>query len=109
MPAISVRTCRRPVLAVSIIALLIGKAGNLWPNGAVVEAEASMILTALETIMTEGEARRLVARRAAPEVSGVFDRLTRVWQLAAYAHRMPEDEVVRVLCDEWPQAFGEAP
>ncbi|MCB9797785.1 MAG: DUF4129 domain-containing protein [Alphaproteobacteria bacterium] len=59
--------------------------------------------------MTEGEARRLVARRAAPEVSGVFDRLTRVWQLAAYAHRMPEDEVVRVLCDEWPQAFGEAP
>ncbi|MCB9795767.1 MAG: DUF4129 domain-containing protein, partial [Alphaproteobacteria bacterium] len=59
--------------------------------------------------MTEGEARRLVRRKAPEAVSGVFDRLTRTWQLAAYAHRMPDDASVRALCDDWPGAFEEAP
>jgi hypothetical protein len=35
-----------------------------------------------------------------------FSDLTRHWQLLAYAHRAPSDEVVESLCATWPRFFG---
>ncbi|MBW2417968.1 MAG: DUF4129 domain-containing protein [Deltaproteobacteria bacterium] len=37
-----------------------------------------------------------------------FTDLTRHWQLLAYAHRAPSDEVMESLCAAWPRFFGAA-
>ena len=57
---------------------------------------------------TEGECLRYLAGRL-EEPGGLYlGRLTRAWQAAAYAHRLPEAEELRDLCRLWPSHFEAA-
>ncbi|MFO7642415.1 MAG: DUF4129 domain-containing protein, partial [Candidatus Competibacteraceae bacterium] len=56
---------------------------------------------------TEEECLRLAtARLADSELRDFFQRLTRVWQAAAYGHRPPDDATVESLCAAWPRHFA---
>jgi hypothetical protein len=56
---------------------------------------------------TELECLALV-RRARPERSRVFDRLTRLWLAARYAQEPPSAEGFDALCRDFAPVFGEA-
>ena len=53
----------------------------------------------------------LVAARPAlpPDAWTYLSALTRAWQGAAYAHSLPEDAAVQILCRDWPHHFRRAP
>lgn len=57
---------------------------------------------------TEGDCLAVVRRRAAPAATEYFARLTRAWQSTAYAHRPPDREEAKALCDGWRQHYHEA-
>jgi hypothetical protein len=58
---------------------------------------------------TEQECLRLAgARLTDPELLDFFERLTQVWQAAAYGHRSPDDATVRALCAAWTRHFAAA-
>jgi hypothetical protein len=58
---------------------------------------------------TEEDCLRLVAARLAdPELRDFFQRLTQVWQAAAYGHRPPDDATVESLCAAWTRHFAAA-
>ena len=56
---------------------------------------------------TEEECLRLAAARLpAGALLDFFQRTTRAWQAAAYAHRPPESATAQTLCQEWPRYFA---
>ena len=59
---------------------------------------------------TEGDCIRIVINHTAkPDADSVayFRKLTATWQHAAYAHRLPDEVVMRDLSQRWAQYFGE--
>ncbi len=63
--------------------------------------------TPVPTSATEEECLRLVAARLKDsELLDFFQRLTRVWQAAAYGHRPPGDAAVQSLCAAWSRHFA---
>ncbi len=54
---------------------------------------------------TEGECLRLIKRTQAQTRSQYCARLTRTWQTLAYAHQLPEESIVRSLCNDWETQF----
>lgn len=59
--------------------------------------------------LTEGECVRVVRSKGPPGSAEPFSRLARVWQLAAYAHRLPTAEEFTNLCEGWGRDFGVRP
>ncbi len=56
---------------------------------------------------TEGECIRSVKQgHQSVEITAYFMMLTRIWQNAAYAQRLPASEKMQQLCTEWQQHFG---
>jgi hypothetical protein len=56
---------------------------------------------------TEGEClRRVNASPIARERRDLFSDLTMRWQLAAYAHQLPEPDQVHALCERFATCFG---
>jgi hypothetical protein len=58
---------------------------------------------------TEGECLRRLAGRLGEAGGEYLERLTRAWQGAAYAHRLPAADELRSLCFAWQSHFGAAP
>jgi len=56
---------------------------------------------------TEDECCRLVQQQTGSALGHYFAELTLHWQRLAYAHQLPADEVMRSLCQRWPQHFEE--
>lgn len=59
---------------------------------------------------TEGDCIRIVINHdAKPDAESVayFRKLTTTWQHAAYAHRLPDDALMRDLSQRWTQHFGD--
>jgi len=54
---------------------------------------------------TEGECLRLIKRTQVTTRSHYCSRLTHTWQALAYAHQLPDEWVVRNLCDDWDTQF----
>jgi hypothetical protein len=54
---------------------------------------------------TEGICLRAVRAHTGGELAGYFAELTRAWLQSAYAHRPPEQDVVRGLCGRWSLHF----
>lgn len=93
---------------------------ELWNAGKVVEALSLLYRGALTTLVhrdginlkgsaTEGDCIRTVVRHAqkiAQPTQAFFKLLTRQWQFAAYAHRLPEESVMAELCRDWREHFG---
>lgn len=50
---------------------------------------------------TEQECADMVRHATSPELGDYFSRMTATWQALAYAHRLPQDEQVQVLCSQW--------
>lgn len=88
----------------------------LWRRGDVAAALSLLYRGALARLGSEGLELResfteddclRVARRVLTSERGeLFTTLTRAWQRVAYAHRVPEDEIVRRLLDAWAAHFG---
>lgn len=94
-----------------------GEAWALWTRGRHAEALGLLYHAALLDLVTkrglsipegatESDALRLTAGKLAAEEARYFTDLTRSWQAAAYAHRIPGEEVARALCTAWPRWYG---
>ncbi len=93
----------------------------LWKQGKIIEALSLLYRGALTTLVhrdginlrgsaTEGDCVRIVAQhrdRIAQPTRQFFQKLTRQWQFAAYAHRHPDAAVMAELCQSWRAHFGE--
>jgi len=58
---------------------------------------------------TEGDCIRIVINhgsKLSAESVAYFRQLTTTWQLAAYAHRLPDTDVMKDLSQRWVQHFG---
>ena len=71
-----------------------------------VEAMAARIGSALVPGATESECLRASRRMPDPLDRAAFARVVRVWQLAAYAQRLPRDEEFESLLGELSLRFG---
>jgi len=97
---------------------LADRAYNLWKSGETFAALSLLYrgtLTALVTYhgvtiaesATEGECLRSVKKsHQSVEITAYFMMLTRIWQNAAYAQRLPATETMQQLCTEWQHHFG---
>lgn len=96
-----------------------GAAWRLWGEGRGVEALGLLYRGALDRLVrrgvvpvneswTEGEVLQAVDRRLPTDDERYLRELTGTWTAAAYAHRLPEGERVRALCDGWGRHLGEA-
>ncbi len=57
---------------------------------------------------TEGECLQTVKQsNPSVEITAYFMMLTRIWQNAAYAQRLPPPEKMQQLCTEWQRYFGQ--
>lgn len=93
----------------------------LWKQGKIIEALSLLYRGALTTLVhrdginlrgsaTEGDCIRIVARhgsKVSQPTRQFFQKLTRQWQFAAYAHRHPDEVVMTELCQSWSAHFGE--
>ncbi len=91
----------------------------LWRAGQPAEALGVLYATAVVSLVevhrvqipagaTEGEVLRAARAAALPEPQSAWlRRLTRAWGAAAYAHRAPEEDELRAICDGLP-AFRRA-
>ena len=96
------------------------QARELWEQGRILAALALLYRGSLEALHrryqldfssgnSEGECLVLVRRGVdEPGVREYFAELTRHWQYAAYAHRLPAQEAGPRLCGEWRRHFGES-
>ncbi|MGJ4804770.1 DUF4129 domain-containing protein [Luteimonas sp. SDU82] len=96
---------------------LVAQARRLWREGrprralallyrGSVEAMAARIGSALVPGATEAECLRASRRMPEPADRESFARMVRVWQLAAYAQRLPRDEEFESLLADLSQRFG---
>lgn len=96
---------------------LVGQARRLWREGrprralallyrGSVDAMAARIGIALVPGATESECLRVSRRMPDPADRDSFARMVRVWQLAAYAQRLPRDEEFESLLGELSLRFG---
>lgn len=92
-------------------------ARSLWREGRRAEALGVLYRGALLVLVsargvsipdgaTESDCLGLLRGRLQAEEWACFLRLTRAWQAAAYAHRLPEDEEVDWLIDQWARWYG---
>ncbi|MEM9597048.1 MAG: DUF4129 domain-containing protein [Acidobacteriota bacterium] len=92
---------------------------ELWLAGRHVEALSLLYRGALARLaasgvelresFTEDDCLRATRTVSPRERAEVFERLTRAWQRAAYAHRLPDDDGAQQLWTAWPDAFGAEP
>lgn len=54
---------------------------------------------------TEGECAAIVRQRGDLRLSAYTEQLTHCWQQLAYGHRLPESELVAVMCHQWWEIF----
>ena len=97
-----------------------GTAMQLWNAGKVEEALSLLYRAALTTLVhreginlkgsaTEGDCLRILVSQKEKITQSTFEffrGLTRQWQLTAYAHRQPDNDVMTSLCQSWDQHFG---
>jgi hypothetical protein len=93
------------------------EAWRLWRAGAQREALSLLYRATLAKLLgqhgvdfgtsqTEDEClRQAEAQLERSELVDFLRRLTRIWQLAAYGHRPPDDGQVQALCQQWAQHF----
>lgn len=98
-----------------------GQVLSLWRNGSHREAVSLLYRATFSRLIhqfsfefydgsTEQECVTIVAASRRDALSDYVARLTRVWQMLAYAHQVPDGERVQSLCREWPVVFpGESP
>lgn len=94
---------------------------DLWNNSNPLVALSLLYRGALTTLVhrdginlkgsaTEGDCIRTVVQHA-DKLGGkgidYFRELTTTWQYAAYAHRLPDESLMRDLSQRWSQHFGE--
>ena len=84
----------------------------LWQRGQTREALSLLYRGALSRLVhehdvpvrassTEGECATLASRHLGTESGAFVARLIGLWQLAVYGARLPEDEAVLAVCDEY--------
>ncbi len=56
---------------------------------------------------TEGECVRLARGKVSEQQAQYFQQLTRRWQALAYAHELPDEAELRLLCEQWRDQFTE--
>ena len=92
---------------------------SLWSTG---QADASLSLLynaalaqlthsrdlELDPAWTEADCARAVRAGVGGTPARYFQRVVRARTRIAYAHRKPEDRIVRALCDDWPQLGSDA-
>lgn len=97
---------------------VVGAAWALWQEG---EARACLSLLyrgalvhlvlhkhiELPDSATEEDCLRAVIRHQESDAAGYFRNLTRTWQAAAYASRLPEQAQAEALCEQWRRHYGE--
>lgn len=95
-----------------------GAAWELWTRGRSLEALGLLYRGALDRLVrqgvvpvdaswTEGQVLREVGHRLPVDRRRYLTDLTGAWTAAAYAHRLPDDERARALCDAWAGRLGE--
>ena len=99
----------------------VGKAAmDLWNNKDPLVALSLLYRGALTTLIhrdginlkgsaTEGDCIRTVFQhtdKLSEAAINYFNNLTKTWQFAAYAHRLPDDSMMRDLSQRWTQHFG---
>ena len=55
---------------------------------------------------TEQECSRLVTQARNKNEASYFEALTRTWILLAYGDRIPSEQTLAQLCDDWPMFYG---
>lgn len=94
-----------------------GEVLALWEQGKHREALGLLYRSSLSRLIhdhamrfydghTEEECLVIVKRQAAPTLADYMQQLTRHWQRLAYAHREPEGDDVKALCEQWPGVFS---
>jgi len=94
-----------------------GAAWSLWEQGRYAESLGLLYRGALAAVgqrysivveenATEGECMGLVRQSTPEQIATFFERVTRTWELVAYAHRNPDGQLVHELCARWPEHFG---
>jgi hypothetical protein len=76
-------------------------------NAALAELTAAGNLE-LDDAWTEGDCARAVRKHVGGTRAQYFQRVVRARTCVSYAHRAPEDHVVKSLCDDWAQLGGKA-
>ena len=61
----------------------------------------------LDPAWTEGDCARAVRAQVGGQPARYFQRVVRARTRISYAHRPPEDAVVRTLCDDWSLLWSE--
>jgi hypothetical protein len=61
---------------------------------------------AIRAASTEGDCLRLARERLDSERGAYFERMVSAWQLAVYGGRLPTDEAVFALCDQFDAQLG---
>ena len=93
-----------------------GQALDLWQQGRHREAIGLLYRSTLSVLIhrhqfqfneshTEQECALIVTHSADNKMSDFVTRMTRTWQMLAYAHRLPEAQQVQALCNEWPEVM----
>jgi hypothetical protein len=57
---------------------------------------------------TEGECLLLARQVLQQEDYAYIERLTRIWQAAAYGHMLPDQQALQQLCSDWMTVCGES-
>jgi hypothetical protein len=55
---------------------------------------------------TEGDCLRVVSVHCGADTARYFSRLVGHWQRTAYGGELPDERVVRTLCEDWLPCFG---
>lgn len=55
---------------------------------------------------TEGDVLALAKSQVSKARSNYLEKLTQLWQNAAYGHRLPDKSAAIALCQQWQQHFG---
>jgi len=54
---------------------------------------------------TEKECADIVSHSGMKEIDHYLQALTKIWQMLAYGHRLPQESEVMALCKSWPEIF----
>ena len=93
-------------------------ARDLWEQGRYRESVSLLYRASLHRLIvghqlefhdgnTEGECISIVDKHLPGPIADNFVRLTRCWQLVAYAGSWPDSNEMNQLFDQWPKFFGE--
>ncbi len=114
-----VRTVPQTIHETFSLTQLAERAYSLWQAGETFAALSLLYRGTLVALITyhgvtiaksatEGECLQTVKKSNPPvEITAYFMMLTRIWQNAAYAQRLPPPEKMQQLCTEWQRYFGQ--